>query len=163
MGIALLARLRRKNEAVSDISLSAKVTRTDLGLGDLDINDSTNYRIAGPSVMEGTTSWERNQVSSPWVEGDITISRRRGNVTSQLAIYVNADTIGDMMSKTRTLVDAFTQNRFTLQINMGTAVNQWDCEAADYTVQMDTAHVYNMYSVVTFSLQRKPIPVAGAF
>jgi hypothetical protein len=147
---------------MSDISLSAKVTRTDLGLGDLDINASP-YRVAGPSVMEGTTAWERNQVNAPWVEGDITISRRRGNVTSQLAIYVSGTTIGDMMTNVRTLVDAFNQDRYTLQINMGTAVNQWDCEAADYAVVMDTAHVYNMYALVTFSLQRKPVPLAGAF
>jgi len=148
---------------MSDISVNAKVTRTDLGLGDLNINDTTKYRIAGPSVMDGTTAWERNQVTSPWVEGDITISRRRGNVTSQLNIYVTGSTIGDMLANIRTLVDAFTQNRFTVQINMGTSVNQWDCEAADYSVVMDTAHVYNMYAMATFSLQRKPIPVAGGF
>jgi hypothetical protein len=147
---------------MTDISVNAKVTRTDLGLGDLDINTSP-YRIAGPQIMEGTTSWDRNQVNSPWTEGDITISRRRGNVTSQLTIYVSGTDTANMMANIRTLVDAFTQDRFTLQINMGTSVNQWDCESADYTVLMDTVHVYNLYAQVSFSIQRKPVPLLGAF
>jgi hypothetical protein len=146
----------------SDLSVSAKVTRPALGGGDLDINTG-NYRIAGPTFFGGTATWDKKTVSSPVVEGDITTHRRRGNIMESLTVYVAGSSIGDTMANIRTLVDAFTQDRFSLSINIGTSNNQWDCEAADYSVQMDNAHIYNKYVVVTFSIPRKPIPLEGGY
>lgn len=148
---------------MADLSLSALVTRTDLSLADLNINDSTNYRIAGPEIMAGQVSWDRQQINSPWVEGDITISRRRPNVNSQLTVYVAGTDQANLMTNIRTLVSAFSQDRYTLQINIGSAVNQWDCEAADYSVQMDTAHVYGKYIPVSFNIPRNPVPLSGGY
>jgi len=143
-----------------DLSISAKVTRT----GDSDLNlNASPYRLAGPSTLGGNVAWDRTTVSSPVVEGDLTTHRRRTNVQEQVVVYVTGTDQANMWANIRTLVDAFSQDRFTMQLNIGTAVNQWDCEAADYSVSVDTPHMVARYAVVTFNVIRKPRPIAGGY
>lgn len=145
----------------NDLDVSAAVSTP--GGGTLDINDGTSYRIAGPSILGGTVTWDRKTVSSPDVDGDFTIHRRRPNVTDMLAIYVKGTTTADLMAKIKTLANAFSQDRYTLAINIGAAANQWDCEAADYSVELDTAHVHALYARVTFNIPRRPEPIQGGY
>ena len=142
-----------------DLSLSALVTTSG---SDLDIN-SGHYRVAGPAVFGGTVQWDRRQVSTPVADGDFTTHRRKTNVTETLKIYVNGDDLSDMYSNIRTLVSAFVQDRFTLQFNIGSAVIQWDCEAAEYSVLVDTVHMHALYAEVTFAVPRKPNPLSGGY
>lgn len=142
-----------------DLTLSALVTTTG---NDLDIN-SGHYRVAGPEVFGGAQGWERKQVSTPVADGDFTTHRRKTNVMETVKIYVNGDDLSDMFTNIRALVSAFTQDRFTLQFNIGSAVIQWDCEAAEYSVSVDTVHMHALYAVVTFNVPRKPNPLSGGY
>jgi hypothetical protein len=144
----------------ADLSLSALVTTTG---GDLDINDTTNYRVVGPTVFGGTVQWDRTSVSSPVADGDFTTHRRKANITENLSVYVTGDDLSDMFTNIRALIVAFTQNRYTLQFNIGSAVIQWDCEAADYSVEVDNAHMHALYAVCNFSVPRKPNPLSGGY
>jgi hypothetical protein len=146
-----------------DLSLSVLVTRDYMGDADLDINDASKFRVAGPAVFGGTSGWERKQVSSPIVDGEFTTHRRRTNVTESLAVYVAGSDTADMFTNIRELVSALTQDRYTLQFNIGSAVIQWDCESAEYSVEVDTPHMVARYAKVTFSIPRKPLPLAGGY
>jgi len=146
-----------------DLSLSVKVTRDYLGDSDLDINDVTHYRVAGPAVFGGTVQWDRKQVSSPVADGDFTIHRRKTNVTETLTVYVTGSDLADMFTNIRTLISAFSQDRYTLQFNVGSAVIQWDCEAAEYSVEMDNVHLHALYTKVNFNIPRKPNPISGGY
>jgi hypothetical protein len=145
-----------------ELNVVAKVTRTLLALGDLNINASP-YRLAGPQVMGGTVSWDRRQVTSPWVEGDVTVSRRRSNVTEQVMVYVSGTDQANLNTNIQNLVGAFTQDTFTLSITIGSQQYAWDCEAADYSVQFDTPHLVSRLVPVTFNVPRKPVALSGAF
>lgn len=148
---------------MTDLSVVAKVTRSLLGLGDLNINDHSTYRLAGPQVMGGTVSWDRRQVSSPWVEGDITVSRRRTNVMDQITVYVDGANMAGVNTNLQTLITAFTQDRYTLSITVGSQQFAWDCEAADYQVTYDTPHLKSLYVPVVFTVPRRPVALSGAF
>jgi hypothetical protein len=148
---------------MTDLPTTAVITRPILGGGDLNFNDHTNYVLAGPNVMGGTVQWDRQTVSAPWVDGDITVARRRGNVMDQITIYVTGSDQSALNSNISTLISAFTQDRFGMQISTGGANHAWDCECADYQVEWDTVHVYAKYVKVTFTIPRKPVPTAGAF
>ena len=148
---------------MTDLSVVAKVTRSLLGLGDLDINDHSTYRLAGPQVMGGTVSWDRRQVSSPWVEGDITVSRRRTNVMDQITVYVAGSATDNLNLNLQNLLWAFTQDRYTLSITVGSQQFAWDCEAADYQVTYDTPHLKSLYVPVVFTVPRRPVALSGAF
>jgi hypothetical protein len=146
---------------MTDLSVAAHVTRSQLGLANLSINDHSTYAIAGPAIMTGGVSWDRKQVNAPWVDGDITVARRRQNVQEALNVYVTGSSTSNMMGNVRTLRDAFIQDRYTLQITVGSEQQAWDCEAADYSVLYDTAHVHALLVVVTFQIPRKPVPLVG--
>lgn len=148
---------------MSDLSVVAKVTRPSLGLPDLDINDHTYYTIAGQQIMGGTVQWDRKQVSAPWVDGDVTVARRRGNVMENLTVYVAGSTQADLNTNLQNLIGAFTQDRYTLSITIGSQQYAWDCETADYSVQFDTPHLHSLYVAATFSIPRKPVALSGAF
>lgn len=148
---------------MTDLPITARVTRPDLGLGDLDINDHVKYVVAGPQAMSGTVTWDRKQVNAPWVDGDITVARRRMNVMESLTIYVKGATQADMDANISALIAAFTQDRYGLQFIIGSANHAWDCEAADYTVVLDTVHFHALYAQVTFMIPRKPVALSGAF
>jgi predicted amino acid-binding ACT domain protein len=149
---------------VSDLGVVARVSRTLLSLGDLDINDHSSYVLAGPQPVQGAVQWERKQISAPWVDGDITVARRRGNSTESISVYVAGSNMATLDANMATLKDAFFQDRFTLQIIVGGANHAWDCESADLSqVVFDTPHAVARYVTMTFSVPRKPIPLAGAF
>lgn len=148
---------------MTDLALYARVTRPLIGGGDLDINDHTHYVVAGPMVMGGMVQWDRKTVSAPWVDGDITVARRRGTIMEQLTIYVMGTDQSDLNTNIAALISAFTQDRYAVQLAVGGSDHSWDCEAADYQVEWDTVHVYSKYVRVTFSIPRKPIPLTGAF
>jgi hypothetical protein len=98
------------------------------------------------------------------VDGDITVARRRGNSTESISVYVAGSNMATLDANMATLKDAFFQDRFTLQIIVGGANHAWDCESADLSqVVFDTPHAVARYVTMTFSVPRKPIPLAGAF
>lgn len=141
------------------LSVTATVTRADLGLSPLNINDHSNYSLS-PSVFGGSSTWERNRVSSPWVDGEITVSRRRATVTDTFVINVYGSNQADMLANIQELVQAFSQNSYHLTLTMNGTVYQYMCEAADYTVEWG----YKMHSnqtTVTFQVPRKPQPSNG--
>lgn len=146
-----------------DLSISALVTRESLGLGDLNINDHSKYVVVGPPTLGGIVQWDKKQVSSPAADGEFTVNRRRTNVIETVGVYVAGSTIEAMFTNIRELIAAFVQHRYTLQLNIGGAVNQWDCEAAEYSVLVDTPHMVAKYGVVTLMIPRKPIPLAGGY
>lgn len=149
---------------MTDLNISALVSRTQLGLGNLDINDHTKYVLAGPLAFSGAVQWNRTQVEAPWVDGQITTERHRVNTTETLAVYVAGSSMADLDANLGTLIAAFQQDRFTFQLVVGGANHAWDCEAADVSqVLYDTAHAAAKYVTVTFAVPRKPIPLAGAF
>jgi len=148
---------------MTDLSIVAKVTRSLLSMSDLDINDHSSYVVAGPSAMGGQVSWDRRQVNAPWVDGDITVSRRRQNVTEPLTIYVKGSTQAEMDTRIATLIQAFCQDRYGLQMIVGSANHAWDCEAADYQVTLDTVHFHALYAQAVFQIPRKPVALSGAF
>lgn len=149
---------------MTDLSISALVSRTSLSLGNLDINDGTNYRLAGPIAFSGAVQWERTQVGAPWVDGQITVERHRSNSVEPLSVYCAGSTMATLDANIGTLIAAFSQDRFTFQLVVGGANHAWDCEAADVQqVLYDTAHAVAKYVTVTFSVPRKPIPLAGNF
>lgn len=145
-----------------DLQVIAKVSRPVLGGGDLYINTG-DYRLVGYTQMGGTVQWDRKQASAPWVEGDVTVSRRRTNVSESVRVYVTGTDQSDMQTNIATLVDAFTQDRYTLQIQIGNTNWAWDCEAADYSVEMETAHLNSLYVMCSFLVPRRPLMLAGGF
>lgn len=154
-----------------DFTLSALVTRTQLGLSDLQINDNLNYRISGADqFMQGTVIWERDSTKSPYVEGEFTTNRRRSNVQERLGVEVfKGDSAGisgqgkfALEANIQQLIQAFTQDAFVINAtaNSGTTWQQewhWACEAADYAVTITGPRLASQQALVVFTVIRNPV------
>ena len=142
------------------LTVAATVTRTDLGLSTLNINDHVNYAL-GSQILGGTVSWERNQVNSPWVDGDITVSRRRPNVQESVQINVYGDNQTEMLANIKEITEAFSQNSYQMTVTLNGQVYRYQCESADYSVEWGVK-MHSSQCMVMFSVPRRPIALAGA-
>lgn len=148
---------------MSDFTLSVAVGRSALGLGDLEINDHTSYYVASdPGLFEGQIDWDRQTVSSPDVDGDFTVSRRRGNVEESLVVEIIAASSLDMWQKVGNLKNAVSQDRFNLTITYQGQVTTWVCETASYSLRADSARLAIYRPQMALVIPRKPVPTAGA-
>lgn len=144
-----------------DITLSVTISRTLLSLGALELNDHSAYYIAPGSP--GEVTWQRVQVSSPFVDDDITVHRRRGKVTESFTVEVLGSTAATMATNLSTLLNAFRQDTFTLTSTISSQTYAWACEAADYRVIWDGPRWVSKQCQVVFMVPRSPIPISGSF
>lgn len=145
-----------------DLDLAVAVTRTQLGLSELNICDHLNYYIAATQFLGGTMSWTKNQITSPYTDGAFTVNRTRGQVTEPVTVEVLGETDTDLQTNLATLINAFSQDSFVLLIGIGAANYQYQCEAAD--VQLARWTVSGMLfkqQQVVFQVPRQPVAILG--
>jgi hypothetical protein len=147
-----------------DLGLAVTVSRSALALTDLDINDHVAYRCAA-QLLGGQVSWRRNQVSSPWIDGAVTVSRAREMVTEQLGVEVFGATATELETNVAALVQAFGQSSFTLTVTVEGLAHGYACEAADinYAQFWNGPRLVARQAQLVFSVPRQPVPTAGAF
>jgi hypothetical protein len=136
------------------------VTRTALGLSVLNINDFVNYYCA-TEFLGGQVTWNRNQVSSPWVDGQYTTSRTRQNVMEKIGVEIVAADTADLKAKTDAIISAFMQSYFVLTATIDGATWSYACEAADYQQAFTGPRMYARQGQVLFDMPRRPVPLSG--
>lgn len=149
-----------------DLSLFYGVTRTELGLAELALEDPVNgYSIVrmGP----GAASWRRETVTSPYCHGDTLVAAVRDAQIAPLTVRVRADTPTTLDTRLATLLEAFSQYEYyTGIITDGAVSKQWRCSPADWSVgesgEMNKFHLMSNIYEVTFSIPRQPIQIAGS-
>lgn len=142
------------------LTLSATITRDELGLSDLNINDGVNYKVT-TAFMGGSVAWQRQTVSSPYIDGDVAISRRRPDVTETVEILVYGSGHANLRSNVGTLITAFTQEDYNLAFTFDGNIRKYDCKCADYTVQYDQALIHSKMHRVRFMVPRNPVAISG--
>lgn len=147
---------------MADIELSAKISRSLLGLQPLELNDHVDYYI-GAQFFGGSMNWTRSQIGSPWINGLVTTSRVKGMVTEPCQFEVLGDDNEEINEKMAIISRAFFQSDFTITLQLGNATLQYQCEAADRTVLWTGPRIITPQGQVTFSVPRQPDPLQGGF
>ena len=146
---------------MTDVDLSVEINRDALALLPLEIADGNPYYVATQFLGTGI-SWDRQTVSSRWVDGDYTVSRRRGNVTEQVAVEVACASTAALLLATETLIAAFTQDSYTMTVTIDGQIWAYACEAADYqSLQWTTPRLSAHQGQVLFGVPRRPLALAG--
>lgn len=140
--------------------LLASVTRASFGLPDLNINDHTNYIVAG-DILGAQVTWRRQVVKSPFVESAVTVNRVRDIVEDKFAVDVKGDTQTIMQNNVKTLIDAFTQDTFNLLLVLDGASYNYSCETCDYSIDWSVPRMHSRFTQVKFGLRRSPVPISG--
>jgi hypothetical protein len=145
---------------VPELSFAVTVSRDLLALADLDINDHLTYYVS-PQFLGGQVQWSRQQATSPFVDGSVTVSRFRQTVTEQIAIEVLAGTGAGLKANVDTLIDAFMQDSFILTVVSDGATYAYTCEAADYQLAWTGPRMIGHQAQVVLSVPRSPVALAG--
>lgn len=145
---------------MADVALSIVVSRTLLGLSPLEIAFGPVYYVA-PGSFGSAVAWNRQQATSPWLDGAVTTQRSRQMVTEQLVVEVKGSTYATVRTAMTALIEALIQDNFTVTITVEGSETVWNCEAADYAEKWETARMVGHQGQVTCSLPRQPVPLAG--
>jgi hypothetical protein len=136
------------------------VTRTALGLSVLNINDFTSYYCA-TDFLGGQVTWNRNQIGSPYVDGQVTTHRTRGNVVEKVGVEILAGSTADLKAKTDAIISAFIQDYFVLTATIDGQQWSYACEAADYQQAFTGPRMFARQGQVLFDVPRRPVPLVG--
>lgn len=146
-----------------DLTLQVTISRDGLGLLPLDLNDHANYYVAG-DFLTGQLAWNRNQVSSPFLDDQVTTYRTLGKVTRQITIETLGESASELNANLSAVVAAFLQDDFHLAIAMDTDIQlEYGCEASDYQVNWVGSRVIARQLQVQFSVPCSPIPIVGGY
>lgn len=152
---------------MADIDLTFQVDRGALGLTPLDCNDRQRFEISD-TMFGGPVSWQRTQVGSPYMDGQVTTDRQRQMVTDPVNINVFGRglrgagmTNGKLKDNFDELVQAFSQDNFVVTVGIDDAVYQYQCEASDYQLLWQGLYFIARQGQVQLQLMRQPQALAG--
>lgn len=145
---------------MADVALSVTVSRGLLGLTPLELGFGRYY--LAPQFLGGAVQWNRQKVSSPFVDGEVTTQRSRQNVSETIGVEIRANTAHELQLYTAELINAFLQDSYTLTVSVGDAVYAWRCETADYQLaSWTTPRVVASQGQVVFTVPRQPLAILG--
>jgi len=123
------------------MSRQITVSRTELSLPSLDLNDATNGYYVSDEWSQGGYIWQRYEAStSPFAHGETIVAQRLQNVDEIFTIYVFADTTATLNSRLDTLREAFSQYRYTLTIEWDGVEYIYDAAGAADIRRADTVN-----------------------
>ena len=138
------------------LSVSLKITRQELDESPLELNDGA-YLVASDGLRPGDIGYRREQVSSPWVDGEFTVHRHKESPEAQIVINVQGDSQSQLKAHIETLVKAFTQDEFDLELEINGAKWFWRGEAADHAIGWGRERRHALSVPVGFQFPRYPV------
>lgn len=149
---------------MADLVIAASVTRTELGLADLSLENPGSYRVvsAGP----GSVSWRRRVAASPYCHGEALVSAVKEEVTQALVVRVYGSTAADLNTKTAALLRAFDQFDYRLSLTIDGVTSTWACQPANYSPmgrgELEPNLLRARMQAYALEIPRNPIPLIGA-
>lgn len=144
-----------------DVDLSVTISRDALGLEPLEIATDPVYYLS-TQFLGAQVTWTRQQIQSQWLDGSVTTARHRGMVTEQVAVEVRGHDLPAVQTSINILIDAFSQDTYTMTVVAGYASRVYRCESADYQdLSWTTPRMAGAQGQVMFSVPRQPLPLSG--
>lgn len=134
-----------------------------IGTTSLSLTFANGYDIDG--IGPGAKSFRRNTVQSPYVPGRFITDIVADYQTAVLDVWVGGSSGSQLQTRVGTLLTAFEQFTYTLQVVIDGATYSWTCEPADSAVGQ--AGAFEEWDLGAFgqevhlTIPRSPIPVAG--
>jgi hypothetical protein len=149
---------------VPDLAITSTISRTELALPALSLNDHTTYTLIG--IGPGAVTWKRQYASSVFVHGDVLVNAVKGHGNLPMMVRVKGTTQAAVDTNLAALLRALDQFSYQLSITIAGVTWTWNCDLADYSVD-DGGEFSKFYklakqTIVTAQIPRNPIPVAGS-
>lgn len=143
-------------------AVTLTITRTELALATLNLNDPGIYAIR--SFNRGRVRRRYNWAKSPYVEGATLVGAPRELVEMDLAMDVEASTQADLQTRTATLFTAFSQTSYTLTYGLDGTTWAWTCGPAEYDAGLASNDaVFSFVLPVGLIIPAQPVATAGPY
>jgi hypothetical protein len=139
--------------------MTAGITRTLLGLADLDLNTDPFTVV---DLKPGEVQWRRQETASFYVDGEFTIGRAKNSPKVQWTQQVSGTDQTDLAANLAAVVKAFEQDTFELYYELDGEEHRWRGECADWNPTYEKERVHGLIQLVVFSFKRMPRSLAGA-
>lgn len=148
------------------LAVDCEVDRTELGLGDLDLNDGTNYVVVrlGP----GAKRRKRVSVNSDYVHGEVVVASPLQHGERLLRVRVLASSGASLFTKLMALDAAFSQSTYSVSGSLDGGSFTWDgCTPADLEPgeggEWDKMPLHSHQQEVEILIPSNPIATFGPF
>lgn len=145
---------------MADLAMSVTISRAALALPPLQLNDHDAYYI-GTQLLGGQVQYNRNSVTSPFVDGAVTTYRTRQVLNEQITVEVLGENAYDCRVHLDDLITAVSQDSFTLTVIIAGVTYAYACEAADFQLAWSGPRVMANQYQVQLTLPRQPVPLTG--
>jgi hypothetical protein len=115
------------------MSRSAVVSRTELGLAELQLSQEGHLYIPDGLFGGGETTQRRTTSESPMVMGRYPSSLVEANRTGNISVHV-LSTLENLQRDIQEVIDAMTQFRYMLAWEFDGLSGSWQCEKADWAL-----------------------------
>ncbi len=136
--------------------LAVQATLVVPGFTNLALNTLPGYELEGSSLDEVATSWRRNEVSNPWVEGTYTISAVRENQVVPVSVWVRGVSHQEMRQRQIELERRVAEPRWELQLSLPGYTEYWTCQTSDTVVRTQREYLHAMHALVRIQVVRLP-------
>jgi hypothetical protein len=150
------------------------VTRTELALSPLDINDEGTYYLLYDGFSSGGGRWQRHMVESPYTDGEYEVGKRLRNSEVGIALAVKGATSTALDTAMAALIHpdtgAFTaQYDYQVSVAIDGLTRTWRCYAAEWEVDWKGGWIDGIvpdlgpyYAPIALAIPRRPVPIAGS-
>jgi len=125
----------------------------------LELN-SGPYRLEASSFADEQTTWRRDDIDNPFVEGSWTVNALRENVVVPLSVWVRGAAEYDYATTTargiETLKEMFSQRNFLLEFNEDGELYTYVCYVSDFTVSRTREFRHEGIAQFTAQVPRHP-------
>lgn len=113
------------------MSRQINVSRVELSLSDLQLNDPQNGLYVSDEWSQGGTVYQRYEAStSPFADGETVVAQRKQNTDQIFTIYINATSDLDYQTKLAELKAAFGQYRYFMTIEWDGIIYSYEAAGA---------------------------------
>lgn len=114
------------------------------------------YRLQADSFADSSTTWRRNSVTNPFVEGTWTVNALRENVQETLSVWVKGDGVTSTLQAVEALKTAFSQLTYLLEVTFDAEMYTYHCQVADCQVLASRELRHAGIAQVVLSIPRHP-------
>lgn len=147
-------------EAYETLSVSVQVLGPD---GVIECEDPVNgYSLHADSFAQSAYVHRTVEVNSPWLEGTYAVDSVLDNTVEALVVWVagiqDDGSYSQFLFRTRlnALKACFDQLSYTVIRTVGDAIESWDCEVSDYTVETQQEFIFATVGVLRVPLPHRP-------
>jgi hypothetical protein len=154
---------------VSDLVVAASVTRTELGLGDLNLHVAGSIQVVSYDPSGAVKS--RVLAGSPTLDGHVQTGSKVDGRVILLTLRVLGPAKSVLDATAQTIFNAFEQSSYQLTVQLDDATVVWQCDDAEYKpVSADGDGVdktglaqLTRRQAFAFTIPAQPAPVSGVY